>query len=297
MTPAPAPFPANSAPLFPATECLSDRDYLRLADFIHRRSGIRLPPSKKTLLEGRLRRRLRHLALSSFQDYCRFLFEQGGCIHEEAEILNLVTTNKTDFFREPHHFEALIRIMLPALAETGAGRERPLRVWSAGCSNGAEPYTLAMVCEDFASRHRGYRYGILATDICTDVLQQANRAIYPHAMIEAVPMELRQRHLLRCRDGGVDEVRISRDLRQRVSFDYLNLMDETYPFTERFDIIFCRNVLIYFDKPTQRAVIERLCRHLRAGGYLVLGHSESIAGMALPLTMIAPTAFRLEPGR
>ncbi len=285
---------ASVSAFFPEAECLNDTDYRRLAALIQQHSGIRLPPAKKTLLESRLRRRLQQLSLESFEQYCHLLFEQGRIDDELGAILNLVTTNKTDFFREPHHFDFLAQIAMPTLLARGAGADRPLRLWSAACANGAEPYTLAMVCQDFADATRGFRFEVLASDICTDSLRAAHRAIYPHAMVQAVPMALRQRYLLRSRSSAENQVRIVRALRHRVSFSYFNLMDDAYPVTPPADIIFCRNVLIYFDKETQKAVVGRLCRHLREHGYLFLGHSESIAGFDLPLSPVAPTVFRLE---
>ena len=282
---------ARPGTLFPEGEALNESDYQRLADFIEQRSGIKLPASKRVLLEGRLRKRLRQLHLDSFGAYCRFLFENGNADDEEVEILDAVTTNKTDFFRENHHFTFLSEIALPELVKRGGGVRRPLRLWSAGCSNGAEPYSLAMVCQDFAGRQAGFQFRVLGTDISSSMLRMAQRAIYPHAMIDSVPLEWRKRYLLRCQDSGQDEVRIAPELRQLVSYAYVNLIWEAYPIEYQVEVLFCRNVLIYFDKPTQRAVLSRLCRHLVDGGYLILGHSETITGLSLPLQAVAPTVF------
>lgn len=288
----------TSAPLEsqnPESQSLSDRDFQRLADFIQNRSGIKLPPSKKILVEGRIRRRMRQLRLDTFSAYCKYLFESSHSEDEEDEILDVITTNKTDFFREIHHFRYLAEKALPDLASRGRGTTQALRVWSAGCSNGAEPYSIAMVCQAFAEQHPGFRYGVIGSDLSTAMLRVAQRAIYPHDMIEPLPMEWRKRYLLRSQsadgDGAGDEIRIAPEVRRAVTFGHVNLMSETYPIEGQVEILFCRNVLIYFDKPTQGAVLSRLCRVLAEGGYLFLGHSESITGLPLPLRTVAPTVF------
>jgi len=204
-----------------------------------------------------------------------------------------VTTNKTDFFREPQHFDYLLNTAIPHLMHTsGAGLRRSLMLWSAACSSGEEPYTLAMVLEEFASRVSGFSYLILATDISTRMVEAARRAIYPEERIAPVPMELRRKYLLRSRDPERQEVRIVPRLRERVKFRRLNFLDDDFGFREKMDIIFCRNVLIYFDKPTQHKVVDHLCRHLAPGGYLFTGHSETLSGMDLPLDQVANTVSR-----
>ena len=278
---------------FVADDVLDAEDYQRLARFIHSRTGIKMPPSKKTFLEGRLRRRLAKTGLGCFRDYCRHLFDQGGMAEEEAALIDAVTTNKTDFFREPHHFSFLAAEILPAQTRDGTRGGQPLKIWSAGCSTGAEPYTIAMVCQEFARREPRFDYQIEASDISVTVLNRAARAIYPHAEIEPVPMELRKLYLLR--DELRDEVRIAPELRQKVSFGRVNLIDA--PPRPPVEVIFCRNLLIYFDKATQGAVLRRLCGELKPGGYLFLGHSESIIGHGLPLRPVGTTVFRKEAAR
>lgn len=269
---------------------LGRRDFIRLAQFVHTRSGIRMPPSKKSFLESRIRRHLSALGFATMNEYCRWLFDKGGLVQDEIALLDAVTTNKTEFFRERHHFEFLSNVILPDFRASSGGSHLSLRIWSAGCSNGAEPYSLAMICEGFGRTDSEFRFEILASDISTEVLRLATRAIYPHSAVGPVPMELRKRYLLH--DPGSDEVRIVPDLRRKVKFKHHNLMDEPYPAPQAMDIVFCRNLLIYFDRATQRAVLSRLCRCLRAGGYLFLGHSEgSIADLKLPLRPVGPTIF------
>jgi chemotaxis protein methyltransferase CheR len=273
----------------PQGEQLSARNFNRLAAFIHDYSGIKMPTSKRTMLEGRLRRRMRAHKIDDANDYCRFLFEENGLAGELIHLIDAVTTNKTDFFREPAHFDFMEQVALPRLAKAG---QRKIKVWSAACSIGAEPYTLAMVLEDFCAEQRGLDYSILATDISTDVLDRAVAGCYPDAMIEPVSIARRQRYVMESKDRSRRDVRIAPALRSKIAFGRLNLMDEAYPVEGGFDMIFCRNILIYFDKPTQTKVLTRLCDHLAPGGLLFLGHSESIVGVELPVTTIANTVFQ-----
>ena len=268
---------------------ISRRNFDRLARFIYSYSGIKMPEGKKTMLEGRLRRRLRATGFETFDDYCAHLFEQDGLESEAVHLIDAVTTNKTDFFREPRHFDYLIQTALPALRDSGL---REVRAWSAACSTGAEPYTLAMVLQALADAGRGMDYSILATDLCTDVLETARCGIFQEEMVKPVPRELRRRFVMTALNPGRREVRISPVLRANVGFARLNLMDASYAVGAPMDLIFCRNVLIYFDKPTQAAVLRRLCDCLKPGGYLFIGHSESIAGVNLPVSQVANTVFQ-----
>ena len=273
----------------PVIDALSQKDFARLSDLIQRYSGIKMPTSKRTMLEGRLRRRLRQVQADTLADYCRFLFEEEGLESELIHLMDAVTTNKTDFFREPAHFDYLRAKVLPELAADG---ERPLKMWSAACSIGAEPYTLAMVLEENRRLRPRQDYSILCTDLSTEVLAQAVSGKYTEAMIQPVEPELRRKYLMRARTPGQGEVRIVPQLRAKLSFARLNLMDGAYPVDRDMDVIFCRNILIYFDKPTQAKVLGRLCDHLRPGGYLFIGHSETIVGFSLPVRQVANTVFQ-----
>ncbi len=274
-------------------EHLSSRDFQRLATFIQDYSGIKMPANKKTMLEGRLRKRVAATGSVDLQQYCRHLFDQGGLATESVHLIDVVTTNKTDFFREPEHFRFLATVALPQiLAQRRAHANTVVKVWSTASSIGAEPYTLAMVMTEASQRLGGFRTKIVATDISTRVLETAAMAIYPEGMIEPVPLEMRQKFVLRSKQAQRAQVRISPELRGIVHFGRLNLMDQSYPVDPDFDVIFCRNILIYFDKPTQQAVLTRLCNHLRPGGYLFVGHSESLAGLGLPVTTVGNTVFQ-----
>jgi chemotaxis protein methyltransferase CheR len=200
-----------------------------------------------------------------------------------------VTTNKTDFFREPKHFEFMEQIGLPELAAAG---HRRLRLWSAACSIGAEPYTMAMVMQDFVESQPGIDYRILATDLSTDVLAAARRGVYPRDMIQPVPAEMQRRYVMVSRDAGRGEVRIHPRLRSAIGFARMNLMDNAYRVGDPMHMIFCRNVLIYFDKPTQAKVLSRLCDCLAPGGFLYVGHSETVTGISLPVRQVANTVFK-----
>jgi len=270
---------------------LSDREFEHLAGLVESHAGIRMPAGKRTMLEGRLRRRLRERGMSDFSEYCHFLFHDGGLEEELGDLIDVVTTNKTDFFREPKHFDILTAQVLPDLAARGVGLRRPLRVWSAGSSIGAEAYTLAMVLTEQMAVWRGFDFRILGTDICASVLRTAAKAIYPEEMVQPVPPALRQRYLLRSRDRRERLVRIIPALRGHVDFRQLNFMAEQYRLPETQDIVFCRNVIIYFDNVVRAAVLSRICQCIEPGGYLFMGHSETIAGFPLPLRQIAPTVY------
>lgn len=273
---------------------LSSIDFQRFAALIGDEIGIRLPPGKRLMIEGRLRKRVRSLGYGTFDEYCTFLFKQNGLAAERPHLINAVTTNKTDFFREPEHFNFLAQHIVPTLASARRAERAPLlKIWSAASSNGAEAYTLAMVLHDLMAARGDFRYVVLGTDISTAVLEQAERAVYPAEMIAPVPPEKQSRYVMHARKVGLrPEVRMAPELRRLVRFARLNLMDKSYPFDRDVDVIFLRNVLIYFDKKDQEAVIGRLVDHLRPSGYLVLGHSESMIGTSITMRQVAPAVFQ-----
>jgi chemotaxis protein methyltransferase CheR len=272
-------------------ESLSTADFDRLRSLIHAECGIRLGPEKKTMLEIRLRRRLRHLQLSSYTEYCRYLFASASKNEELVPLIDSVTTNKTDFFREPDHFEYLVSKALPNLdLQTDATRKS--LIWSAGCSSGEEPYTLAMVLSEYAQDHPAFRFSVLATDICTTVLEKAGKGIFKTDVIRPVPAHLRKKYLMRSRDPASDLVRVVPELRAKIEFRRINFMDADWPLPASPEIIFCRNVIIYFDRQTQVRLLEKLTRHLMPGGYFFSGHSESLQNMDLPLISVGPAVYR-----
>jgi chemotaxis protein methyltransferase CheR len=273
------------------TETLSNADFDRLRSLIYDEAGIALSKEKRTMVEIRLKRRLRILNIESFAEYCDRLFLPGNRKTEVIHLIDVITTNKTDFFRESGHFDYLVSKALPELAER-KGANRKCLVWSAGCSTGEEPYTLAMVLAEYARQAQGFRYGLLATDICTDVLAKAAAGSFKAELVRPVARELQRKYLMRSRDPESNLVRIVPELRSLIEFRRLNLMDADYGLTETPEIVFCRNVIIYFDRPTQVKILGKLIRQLLPGGFFFAGHSESLQGMELPLVPVAPSVYR-----
>lgn len=263
--------------------------YKALTRLIYAETGIAIKPGKQTMLEGRLRRAARAAGMASVSHYCEHLLSGDIGSGDLQDLINAVTTNKTDFFREPGHFDYLVDTILPSYIDQG---KRRITCWSAACSSGAEPYTLAMLLEDFVSRHRGIDYKIVATDLDTAILEVAVKGIYPREQLQPVPELLRKRFVREARNVLRDPVRIAPELRRKVSFGQINLISRQYPLPAAMDLIFCRNVLIYFDRATQEEVVERLCENLEPGGYLFLGHSESIAGFKSELRQVGSTIFQ-----
>lgn len=277
-----------------AAKPMSQAEFNRFSEFIMGQCGIKMPPSKKIMLEARLQKRLRTLGIATFREYYDHVLGEGGR-DELVHMLDAVTTNKTDFFREPIHFHYLAQTILPEFIEEreqSKGSDRPFTVWSAGCSTGEEPYTLAMVLSDYAAQHPTFRFSILATDISTRVLDRAKEAVYDAERLAAVPIAMKQKYLLRSKDRAKGVVRVGPALRSIVQFKRLNLMDDAFSFSEPVDVIFCRNVIIYFDRKTQEQLITRFCKVLKTNGHLFLGHSESIHGFTLPLRRLTSTVYR-----
>jgi chemotaxis protein methyltransferase CheR len=273
---------------------LSDRHFRSLAELVESEVGIKLAAGKRIMLEGRLQKRVRTLNYSDINEYVDRLFDRDNFEVELIHLIDCVTTNKTDFFREPSHFAFLRKVAVPEILQRKGRGTRPLKVWSAACSTGMEAYTIAMVLDDMVMTGANLQFSVLGTDISTGVLHVAETGIYTPEMIEPVPAEMARRYFLSSKDPDRDEVRVVPKLRRSTNFMRMNLMDEVYPVDRDVDIIFCRNVLIYFDKPTQQRVVEQLCTHLRPGGYFIVGHSESmIHNDSIVLQQLQPTIFRV----
>ena len=268
---------------------ITDSEFRWLRDLIHAHTGIALSTHKRALLCSRLSKRLRHHRLVRFADYYRLLNEQDADGSELMEMINAITTNKTDFFREPHHFAFLRERLPPSLRARDPAR---LRVWSAGTSTGEEAYSIAMTLRDIGDTAGVSDIRILATDIDTRVLAHAMRGVYTTEQIGHVPPALRQRWFLLGHGAHAGQVRVKPELQELIRFRHLNLMDNPWPMQGPFDVIFCRNVIIYFDRPTQQQLIARFARLLRADGYLVLGHSESIHDSSVGLQHVAPSVYQ-----
>ena len=263
--------------------------------FISNELGIKMPTGKRSMLQSRLQKRLRFLKLDSFEDYYAYVFNSPSRDQEIIHLLDVVTTNKTDFYREPRHYDVLVQTVIPdLLRRKGAGVRRPLKIWSAGCSTGAEPYTLTMVLSDLSASIESFKFQILATDICTRVLEIGRNAIYEEREAKTIPPAALKKYMLRGKDRTRPRIRVVPEMRRLVEFRRLNLMDDDYGMPDSMDIVFCRNVIIYFDRPTQLAVLQRICRCLKSGGYLFMGHSETLNGMDLPLLQITANVYQIK---
>ena len=276
------------------TQKMTSRDFERLSQFIYNHCGIKMPPVKQTMLEARLQKRLRARGIATFREYCDLIFKSADESNELVHMIDAVTTNKTDFFREPLHFSFLSETLVPEfMQENSSFTGPPFTVWSTACSSGEEPYTLAIVLSEIALQNTNFRFSIMASDISTKVLDKARAGIYDESQVSMIPLSLKQRYFLRSKDRSKGQVRVVPALRSSIAFQRINLMDEKYPMRESsIDVIFCRNVIIYFDRPTQCALLERLCRYIRKDGYLFLGHSETVHGFDLPLARTSSTIYR-----
>jgi chemotaxis protein methyltransferase CheR len=266
----------------------TDADFQSLVKLAYEHAGISLAESKRNLVYSRLSRRLRALGLRSFQEYRDYLAANGA---ELESFINAISTNLTKFFREAHHFEHLRAHVAAAFAQTAARRSTArLRIWSAGCSTGEEPYTIAAVLkQEIPDVHR-YDVRILATDIDTEVIARGARGEYPPTSIEDVPRPYRE--FFKPAPGERSGTIVMGDeLRSLIVFRRLNLM-EPWPFRGKFDAIFCRNVMIYFDAPTKSALIDRFAQQLHPDGWLYIGHSESLIGSHSKLDLVGRTTYR-----
>lgn len=276
-------------------EIISSRDYTRLRKLVYDEAGIALGTERKTMLEVRIKRRLKALAIPSYGEYCDYLFSREGLREELVHLIDVVTTNKTDFFREPKHFDFLTGTAVPALTSSTAN-QRPFLVWSAGCSTGEEPYTLAIILSEYALAHPGFSFRILATDVSTTVLKKAELGIYSNEVVRPVPAALKVKYFMRGSEPGSERVRVVPELRRMVEFRWLNFMDSDYGVSRKVDAIFCRNVIIYFDGPTQQRILGNLTHYLVPGGYLFVGHAETLHDLDLPLAQVAPALYRRADG-
>lgn len=277
---------------------ISDREYRLFQQLIYQEAGIFLSDVKRALLVGRLGRRLRQLELHTFSAYYDYVKDD----HSGAELVGLldaITTNETQFFREPRQFDFLQQQVFPAwerAAQEGR-RGRHLRVWSAACSTGEEPYSLAMTMLDYFPPESGWSMEILATDLSTRVLERAVAGIWPVARADSIPEHLLKRFMLRGTGSQQGMMKAGAAVRVPLRFERLNLNDAHYPVVGPFDAIFCRNVLIYFDQESRKKVIDRLLDLLAPEGHFFLGHAESLTGMTDRVHSVSPAVYRMGAGR
>ena len=282
---------AASGP-YAASVRLSDKDFTAIASLVQRHTGIHLSHGKRDLVISRLSRRLRALGLKDFSQYVALLYS-GRAGEELVEMVNQITTSKTEFFREPHHFKFLGEQALPTLEEQSPRLgPKHLRAWSAGCSSGEEAYSLAMVLDQFCSPKPGWSWKLLATDLDTNLLRLASRGCYQPEQVAKMPRDLLLKYFHRRRetDGYIHEVKPY--LRRMITFGKFNLIHAGYPKRTPLDFVFCRNVLIYFNGAQKQAIIDKLTDALRPGGWLFLGHSESLLHTNRRLFCVGPTIYR-----
>jgi chemotaxis protein methyltransferase CheR len=266
---------------------LSEAVFHRLRELVHRYTGISLADSKRELVYGRLARRLRALKLNSFADYCVLL--ERGPSDEVQELTNAITTNLTSFFREGHHFQQLAGEILPQIEANRAAAKR-IRLWSAGCSTGEEPYSIAMIMREKLAHLRDWDVKLLATDIDSKVVETASAGVYGEDRFKGVSPERLKRWFSPAM-GRPTQNEASRELKSLITFKQLNLFD-SWPMKGPFDVIFCRNVVIYFDKQTQRGLFERMAELQEPGAWLIIGHSESLFNVTNRYKLVSRTVYR-----
>lgn len=279
--------PAESGEVQPREFTLGDKEFNIIASLARERTGIVLGANKKTMVYSRLVRRLRTLELNSFEDYCKLLQGSKGA-DEISPLINAITTNLTRFFRESHHFDHLRDVAIPEALAADRGTRR-LRIWSSACSTGEEPYSIAMILAGHAPRLTGWDSRILATDLDTAVLATAKAGVYSSEVVENVPQSMRKLHLRPAAADGSWQV--DERLRAMIVFNQLNLLGQ-WPFKGPLDAIFCRNVMIYFDNPTKRLLVERLSEKLKVGGWLYIGHSETLLDHHSNLRLVGRTVYQ-----
>ena len=256
----------------------SRKAYRILIDLVYEHSHIRLGADKQMLLANRLQKRLRVLGLGSYDEYCAVLQSPEGS-EEIEELVDLISTNHTKFFREPDHFSFLASRALPALIPRLFASRSPLRLWSAAASSGEEPYTMAIVVAEQLRAYPSLEWQITASDISRRMLAQARHGIYRMDAVQPVPPEMLKRYFQKGIGARAGTCRIKPELQERLRFERINLFQPEFPVFSKQHVIFCRNVMIYFDPPSRATAVQRLTRHLSPGGYLVVGHSESLLGI------------------
>jgi chemotaxis protein methyltransferase CheR len=282
--------PARSErPIEIFTPALKPKHFRAIQRLAYRVAGIELHPGKEELVKARLMKRLRALRMPGFEPYFKYL-ERDATGRELAQVIDVLTTNKTYFFREAEHFECLKRSVLPAL------RGREIRIWSAGCSSGEEAYSLAMALMDAVPDRTGRDIRILATDISQRMLDRARAGVFGREQVQTLPLPVTARYFDCVSDGRTHQYRVRPEVRSLVHFARLNLMD-AWPMSGKFDVIFCRNVMIYFDRKTQRDLVQRFHSILQPDGHLFVGLSESLASIAQIYRYVQPAVYRRIPER
>jgi chemotaxis protein methyltransferase CheR len=269
-------------------DTLSDKDFKKLSDFIQDNYGVKMPRQKKLMLQCRLKKRLKALDMASFNEYLEYVFHEDNT-GEIQNMIDVVTTHKTDFFREKEHFDFITGTVLPKLTQKS---HQKIKILSAGCSTGEEPYTMVISLLEAKEKGMNFDFEISAFDVSAESVETAKKGIYPLGKVNTIPMDLKKKYFLKNKDPKKKLAKVIPELQKHVHFFTLNLLEEKYKIKDTFDIILCRNTLIYFQRETQQKVLSQLAKKLKPHGYLIIGHSESIIGMSLPLTQIKPTIFQ-----
>lgn len=264
---------------------LDEKQFRKIKDLLYKVCGINLQPGKEGLVKARLSKRLRALNLFDYDQYLAYIERDESGV-ELSTMVDALTTNKTDFFREPQHFDFLRRTVLPDLVQAN----RPMRFWSAACSSGEEPYSLSMQLFEALSNINQLDIGILATDISSDILEKARQAVYGVETLQGLSETRLKKFFTPQKNGAATTYRVNDQIRSLISYARLNLM-QPWPMKGPFDVIFCRNVMIYFDQQTRQQLARRFYELLRPGGYLFIGHSESLTGIAGQLRYVQPATY------
>lgn len=264
----------------------SDKDFSRVQKMVYDFAGIDLNDSKKNLVYNRLSKRIRFLELNSFHDYLNYVEKTGE--EEFVHLINAITTNLTFFFRENHHFEYLANNVIPSLIKKNAATKK-IRIWSAGCSTGEEPYSIAITLKEAVPA--GWDAKVIATDLDTNVIHTGQTGVYPIDRLKGVSEERKKRWFLKGSGSNAGMARVKQELQQIIDFNQLNLMDE-WRFKDKIDVIFCRNVVIYFDKPTQSKLFNRYADLLSQDGHLFIGHSESLYKICDRFELLGQTIYQ-----
>lgn len=277
---------------------ITDEEFRTFRRLIHEDAGISLSEAKRQLVCSRLTKRLRHFGFQTFRQYYNYLMTQDHDGTERLQMINCLTTNKTEFFREGHHFDFLRKHVFPWVRRRlRLGEPKRLRLWSAGCSSGEEAYSLAITVQEEFGELPGWDIKILASDVATNVLHKAEAGLYAEESLTCVPQVLRRKYFLQGQHGQSDGVCVRPELQEMITFRRINFIADSWPIHTQFDAIFCRNVAIYFDRNTQRRLFNRLAEYLLPGGYLFVGHSESLLGLADQVVPLHGTVYRLRTGQ
>lgn len=273
-------------------EAINERDYEFIRKFVYEQSRINLGPDKKELVSARLAKRLRVIGLGSYSEYCKLLQSPAGA-EEVTQLVDVISTNHTYFFREIKHFEFLNDVIIPHWAKTYLAKgEKNFRIWSAASSSGEEPYSLGVLLQDVLQHHNGATWTLDGTDISTRMLDLARRGVFEEDRLRDVKPEWMRRYFQKGVGQWVGYYRAKELLRSRMTFHHVNLLQEHYPFNQLFHVIFCRNVMIYFDRATQEQLVAKLAQQLVPGGHLIVGHSESLMGIKHSLEGVRPSIYK-----